>query len=128
MTAAQTSHRDRDPESSVGGLCECDLQSQNTVYAGTGGVSRNNRGAGFFPAYHNRLTGESVISRFADGSPAPVHVLDGLPDDWVARRDEFGNVCCAHDAVVVGFIRAGVFHTREAAAKLVEQGDAAPDL
>ena len=95
------------------------MQSQNAVFAGTGGVSHNNRSAGFFPAYQNLLTGEAVISRFADGSPAPVHVLDGLPADWVAARDELGNVCSVLDAVVAGFLREGVFYTRDAAAQLL---------
>lgn len=31
------------------GLCDCDLQLQNALYQGTGGVSANNRAAGFAP-------------------------------------------------------------------------------
>ena len=103
----------------AGGLCACDLQSQNAAFAGTGGISPNNVDAGFFPAYCNTLTGEAVISRFADGQPAPVHVLDGLPADWVASRDASGRVLQARHAVVAGFLRGGVFYTREAAARFI---------
>lgn len=96
----------------AGGLCACDLDNQNARYAGTGGVSFNNRQAGFSPAYLNTDTGEMVVSCFADGSPAPVHVLDGLPGDWVAVRGDDGGVSAAVSSVVAGFTRHGVFYTR----------------
>jgi hypothetical protein len=101
------------------GLCDCELDNQNQTFAGTGGVSQNNRDAGFMPAYKNLSTGEAVISCFSNGSPAPVHVLEGLPDDWVAARDAQGQVCEAMASVVAGFIRDGVFYTRADAAELV---------
>ena len=107
----------------AGGLCACDLDNQNARYAGTGGVSFNNRQAGFSPAYLNTDTGEMVVSCFADGSPAPVHVLDGLPGDWVAVRGDDGGVSSAVSSVVAGFTRHGVFYTRADAARLVSGGD-----
>ena len=107
----------------AGGLCACDLDNQNARYAGTGGVSFNNRRAGFAPAYLNTDTGEMVVSCFADGSPAPVHVLDGLPGDWVAVRGDDGGVSAAVSSVVAGFTRHGVFYTRADAARLVSGGD-----
>ncbi len=106
------------------GLCACDLASQNSTYAGTGGISCNNRSAGFFPAYQNTQTGEIVISRFADGSPAPVHVLDGLPRSWILTCDETGCVRQALQGIVAGFVRDGAFYTREAAARLVAEAGA----
>jgi hypothetical protein len=102
-----------------GSLCRCVLDGQNIAYGGTGGVSQNNRGAGFVPAYQNTATGETVLSRFADGRPAPVHILDGLPPDWVAGRDATGHVCRAHEAIVAGFWRDGAFYSRAEAARLV---------
>ena len=107
----------------AGGLCACDLDNQNARYAGTGGVSFNNRRAGFAPAYLNTDTGEMVVSCFADGSPAPVHVLDGLPGDWVAVRGDDGGVSSAVSSVVAGFTRHGVFYTRADAARLVSGSD-----
>ena len=96
-----------------------ELQVQNAEYAGTAGVSRNNRGAGFVPAYRNTETGQTVISRFSDGRPSPVHVLDGLPEAWVSARDASGGVRKVSMHVIAGFVRDGVFYTREAAARVV---------
>lgn len=110
---------DPDRRPRPGSLCDCELEDQNAAYTGTGGVSHNNRAAGFVPAYQNLATGEAVISRFADGSPSPVHVLDGLPEAWVAARDESGHVYQALTTVIAGFLRGGVFYTRDDAARLV---------
>jgi hypothetical protein len=114
-----------DPDSAENedGLCHGALLAQNAAFHETGGVSRNNRAAGFLPGYCNVDTGEAVVSCFADGSPAPVHLLEGLPDAWVAERDPSGRVRQAVPAVVAGFIRDGSFYTREAAARFLDQGD-----
>jgi len=99
------------------GLCGCDLESQNLAYRGTGGVSENNQTAGFLPAYQHLDTGETALSRFADGRPAPVHLLDGLPQAWVADRDASGRVQRLVAGVAVGFLRDGRFYTRDQAAR-----------
>ncbi len=99
------------------GLCDCDLETQNTRFAGTGGISGNNRAAGFIPAYLNTATGEALASRFGDGRPAPVHILDGLPDNWVAGRNARGCVTRTKSDIIAGFLRDGRFFTREAAAR-----------
>jgi hypothetical protein len=93
------------------------------VFRGTGGVSEDNRSLGFRPAYLNTETGETVVSRFADGALAPVHVLDGLPDDWVVARDRGGNVREVLASILAGFVRGGRFYTREAAARVAGRGD-----
>ena len=98
------------------GLCDCDLQAQNAEFAGTGGVSRNNRELGFVPGYLNTGTGKTLASRFSDGRPAPIHVLDGLPDSWIGARDASGKVTRAARTVVAGFLRNGEFFTRASAA------------
>lgn len=103
--------------SSSSGLGDVELRSQNSHFAGTGGVSPNNRAAGFVPAYLNTATGDTVVSRFADGRAAPVHLLEGLPDPWVLARDAKGQVARVSDAVVAGFLYRGRFYTREAAAQ-----------
>ena len=92
------------------------LETENRIYAGTGGVSAGNACAGFRPAYYNESTCETVLSRFADGRLAPIHVLEGLPESWVASRDEQGTALEICAGVVAGFVRDGVFYTREAAA------------
>ncbi len=95
------------------------LEAENRVYAGTGGVSAGNACAGFRPAYFNVSTCETVLSRFADGRLAPIHVLEGLPASWVAACDEQGRALEVCSEVIAGFVRDGVFYTREAAAAAV---------
>ena len=114
---------DINAESLPVGICECDLAVQNDVFSGTGGISRNNRAAGFIPAYLNTVTGEAALSCHADGSPAAVHVLDGLPDSWVCERDASGVVTRANDGIVAGFMLDGRFYTREAAAQVLTDGE-----
>lgn len=96
------------------------LRLQNSTYAGTGGVSCNNRSAGFVPGYLDTETGVAVVSRFADGRPAPIHVLDGLPEGWVRCRNASGQVAMARSGVIAGFIRGGCFYTREEAARMLK--------
>jgi hypothetical protein len=100
-------------------LCRHGLRTQNNEFTGSGGVSANNRHAGFVPGYRNCLTGETRISRFADGTPAPVHVLEGLPGEWVDKRDDQGRVLCTVAGVIAGFLRQGRFYTRDQAAGLL---------
>lgn len=93
------------------------LAQQNMRFAGTSGVSKNNRCRGFLPAYQDTVTGRVVLSCFADGRPAPVHVLDDMPEDWVERRSPKGRVLSVKHSVVAGFVRDGLFYTREDAEK-----------
>ena len=99
------------------------LDKQNSTYAGTSGVSANNRHAGFVPGYQNRNTGEIRPSCFADGRPAPIHVLDGLPESWVTDRDASGRVTQTVAGVIAGFLRGGRFYSREEAARLSQPID-----
>lgn len=110
--------RERERERRLRGvLTEMSLRDENVLYAGTRGISQNNKSFGFLPGYLNRCSGECVLSRFSDGSPAPVHLLDGLPDTWIRERDERGKVKAVAPEVVSGFIRDGRFYTREEASK-----------
>ncbi len=100
-----------------GVLTEMSLRDENVLYANTRGISQHNRSGGFQPGYMNLANGESVLSRFSDGSPAPIHVLDGLPRSWVISRDAEGRVVEASPEIVSGFIRDGIFYTRDEAIK-----------
>jgi hypothetical protein len=55
-------------------------------------------------------------SLFADGRPAPFHMIDGLPDEVVMVRDTSGRVTSVKPSVVSGFLCMGRFFTREEAA------------
>jgi len=82
-------------------------------------VSAANRSYRFIPAFYDAATGQAYRSRFADGRPAPIHLLDGLPEPLVLERTPAGAVRAAIDTVTAGFLRAGRFYTREQAAAAV---------
>ena len=92
------------------------LRKQNLAFAGTGGVSHQNRSGGFLPAFHDLTSGRTVLARFADGRPAPMHLLEGLPDAWVVNRDSAGRPSALRQSVIAGFVRDGLFYTRDEAA------------
>ena len=93
------------------------LRQQSRVYHGSGGSSSGNTDAGFEPVFLDRATGRVYRSTFADGSPAPIHVLDGLPEEIIVRRSRGGKVTAVHGSVVAGFTRNGAFFTRQQAAE-----------
>jgi hypothetical protein len=93
------------------------LQQENVIHALTGGVSSGNAALGFRPAFLDSSTLAIYPSRFADGRPAPFHLLDGLPDDVVIDRLASGRVVAAKSSLISGFERGGFFYTREAAAR-----------
>lgn len=98
-------------------LCSIEtLVRENRQYRGTGGVSAVNRSQRFIPAFCDTATGHTYRSRFADGRPATIHLLDGLPEPLVMERTPAGTVTAAKDTVTAGFLRGGRFYTREQAA------------
>ena len=102
------------------GLTAETLAADNQYFAGTGGVSQKNRCCGFRPAFLDRETGIVYASCGTDGRPAPVHALAGLPDHLVLARDPRGYVTTIKPSVIAGFIRWGVFYTREQAADCLD--------
>lgn len=92
---------------------------QNRAFMGTGGVSQGNAGSGFSPAFMDQTSGIVYLSCFADGSEAPLHVLDGLPEELVAERSAGSCVTAVKPGVIAGFIRDGLFYNREQASKAV---------
>ena len=93
------------------------LRRENSVFAGTGGVSQGNRSSGFLPAFYDAESGSVEVARFSDGAPAPMHLLDGLPGGWVRRQHPSGRVVAVKGSVAAGFLRRGRFYTREQAAR-----------
>jgi len=93
------------------------LKLENDIHVGTGGRSQENRDLGFRPAFLDFETQVVYPSRFADGRPAPIHVLDGLPDEVIVDRAPSGRVVHAKASLISGFVRNGFFYTRSAAAK-----------
>ncbi|WP_299181159.1 hypothetical protein [uncultured Neptuniibacter sp.] len=95
------------------------LERENEVYAGSGGISQNNRTKRFLPAFKNSLTGEVVLSRFANGTTAPFHLIDALPNTWIDQIDEQRRELKEH--IISGFVRQGQFFNRQQAADLIAE-------
>lgn len=97
------------------------LQEENVIYRGSGGISEGNRALGFKPAFYDMETGVTHTSKFANGTEAPMHVLDGLPHELVDSRLESGNVASVKPGVISGFVQSNHFYTREQAALATAQ-------
>jgi hypothetical protein len=98
-------------------MSEVRLQHENREYRGSGGVSEENRSQGFKPAFLDTETDRIYASRFADGRPAPFHLLDGLPEELVLARHPGGRVAAVKASIISGFVRFGRFYTRDEAAR-----------
>lgn len=96
------------------------LRQENRAFAGTSGVSANAAGQRFRPAFRDCETGRVENSRFEDGRPAPVHMICGLPEEWVIERDSDGHAVAIKEQIESGFVRGGEFYTREEAAGLLK--------
>jgi hypothetical protein len=96
------------------------LETQRTVYQGTGGVSEVNVTFAFEPAFLDAETGTLCRSRFADGKLAPCHCLDGLPVEFVLQRDDCGHVVAVKATIIAGFVRDERFYSREEALRAVD--------
>lgn len=97
-------------------LSQTALENENHKYFGTGARSQENRSLGFRPAFMDEETGIVYRSCFADGRPAPFHLLDGLPEEVVLTRNLAGRVFTVKSSVVSGFVLEQQFYTREQAA------------
>jgi hypothetical protein len=95
------------------------LQRETLALQGTGGVSANNRHRGFRPAFKDASTNVVYLSCYRDGRAAPLHLLEGLPEEIVVARTASGEVEAVKPTVVSGFVRDGFFYTREEAAEMV---------
>ncbi len=117
-TSMSSRCRDREPLPTglASGLSAQTLRRQNRHFRGTGGVSAENRAIGFTPAFLDTATDQVYRACFADGRPAPMHLLEGLPPAVVAARDVAGRVLALKPTVVAGFLREERFYTREQAA------------
>ncbi len=67
--------------------------------------------AGFLPAFRHDETGEVRLCQLADGRIACLHLLDSLPEAWVAERDHQGRPVALIDKVRAGYWRGSEFWT-----------------
>ena len=102
-------------------LCNDELAKENRRFTGTGGVSKENRSLGFLPAFCDTETGIVYPSCNKDGTPAPIHMLDGLPENLITARDQQNNIVAVKVSVIPGFVKDQEFFTREQAAELAQR-------
>jgi len=100
-------------------LTSAALASENLAYAGTPGISQENLGYGFRPAFLDTETGQVAISCFLNGRPAPMHMIEGLPEHWIVERDASSRATAIKQSVIAGFVRDGCFYTRAQAVEAV---------
>ena len=62
------------------------LKHQNQQFMRTGGRSEENREQHFRPAFMDSDDLSIYASCFADGRPAPFHLIDGLPEHLISSR------------------------------------------
>ena len=96
------------------------LAAENAQHAITGAYGTTRR-LGFSPAFLDYATMRIHPARFADGTLASYHCLDGLPDEVVFHRLPSDRVVLAKATLIPGFERGGFFYTRRAAARACEQ-------
>jgi hypothetical protein len=95
------------------------LRRDNAVGQDQCGLSAHAGCFGFRPAFRDNFSELVYLSRYADGRPAPIHVLDGLPDAMVQTRYPSGRVKAVKEGLISGFLRDGCFYTREEAADFI---------
>lgn len=95
---------------------------------GTGDPRNELQNGGCYPAFYDPETRTVMLSRFANGATAAVHVTDGLPEDWIIRGDATGAVARIKDSIIAGFLSNGHFYTREEASGTVGNEDHLSDL
>ena len=106
-------------------LSKRNLELEETVHRGTGGVAAENRHLGFVPAFQDSNTGTVYQCILADGRPSPFHVLDGLPDALVVAHDRQGRPSQVVGTVISGFTLDNRFYTREQTAAEVSRAASA---
>ncbi|MFN0302679.1 MAG: hypothetical protein ACKVQU_20280 [Burkholderiales bacterium] len=114
-SGASASRRTK-PQRPPGALDRAGLRRESAPHDGTAGSSAGNQSQGFRPGFIDTDTGIIYNALFADGRPAPCHLLDGLPETVVVSRDQRGRVHAVKATIVPGFIRQGEFFTRAEAA------------
>jgi hypothetical protein len=114
--------KDTNPKTHLQHITKETLAQENLHYIGSRGISPNNRDQGFIPAFLDTETGNIYRSRFTDGSPAPVHVLAGLPHALFDPDSTSNGEPALKRSVVPGFLSEGTFYSRAAAALATTPG------
>ena len=121
LPGAVTAQQPNPGKTGLGMLSDQRLHEENVLFRGTGGVSAENQAAGFQPAFKDMETGKVYLSCFSDGRFAPMHLIEGLPEEIVVARGQEGRVAVLKQSVISGFVLLDRFFTREQAATEVRK-------
>jgi hypothetical protein len=97
------------------------LRRENALIEKIAGFSPLSGGLGFRPAFFDVATHAIHLSRFADGTLAPLHLIEGLPEEAIAIRSDRGHPVAAKPTLIAGFERNGFFYTRTHAARAARE-------
>lgn len=89
------------------------LAIQASDYPGARSVPHHVADAGLTPAFLDKRTGRIEIARTRVGLPASTHVIDWLPREWAKSVTDKGRVSSLRPEIISGYIRDGIFYTRE---------------
>lgn len=64
---------------------------------------------GFLPAFRHEADGQVRLCLTEDGRLSSVHLIDSLPADWVAERDDQGRPLALVEQVSAGYLRGHQF-------------------
>ncbi|MEE4300733.1 MAG: hypothetical protein V2J24_14940 [Pseudomonadales bacterium] len=94
------------------------IDAEHRHFVATVGVGTETVHPQRIPAFRDSRTGRIEISRFEDGRPAPMHLIEGLPDEWALAHDADGHIRVLKAEIACGFVCGGRFYTRAEAAEL----------
>jgi hypothetical protein len=92
-------------------LTVAELKEQRGTYQTVSGKSLSDLCIGFMPAFRDVTTGETHLALRPDGSLSPVHLIDGLPSNWVSKWDSNGRAMGLKSTIVAGFFRGERFYS-----------------
>ncbi|MGF1642770.1 MAG: hypothetical protein ACFCUJ_03945 [Thiotrichales bacterium] len=92
-------------------ITSADFLQQHKLHQQMPGGSVGDLCFGFMPAFKDFRTGETHLSVYPDGSYAMVHMLEGLPMEWVSEWDDQGRILALKETIVAGFMRDHRFYT-----------------
>lgn len=92
-------------------LNQSQVEHQYSHYKQSGPALFGDAAFGFMPAFMDVLSEEIHLSTYDDGTPAVLHVLDGLPVSWIGEWGDDGRPDSVRLGIVAGFMRGGCFYT-----------------
>jgi len=89
------------------------LEKQESTYRKISGMNMSDLCVGFIPAFRDIETQETHLSMTQEGCISPIHLIEGLPLDWVTEWDVAGHAKTLKRSVIAGFFRGDEFYTLE---------------